>query len=52
MNGISNLSGLLASLSPDTYVFLTRPAAVYGDGAEFEPIAAFAEREGSYAYRA
>lgn len=50
MNGISDLSRLLASLSPalspETYVFLTRPAAVYGDGAELEPIASFVEREG------
>ncbi|TWU60566.1 ACT domain protein [Rubripirellula tenax] len=50
MSGVSDLSTLLASLSPvvspHLYVFLTRPAATYGAGGELEPIASFCEREG------
>jgi len=50
MSGISDLPTLLASLSPvvspDTYVFLTRPLGTYGDGAELNPIAMFSENEG------
>lgn len=50
MSGISDLPTLLASLSPvvssDVYVFLTRPFATYGDGAELDPIATFSENEG------
>ena len=50
MSGISDLSTLLASLSPvvapDVFVFLTRPLATYGDHAELLPIATFSESEG------
>ena len=50
MSGISDLSILLASLSPvvspDVYVFLSRPLATYGVGVELDPIATFSENEG------
>jgi len=50
MSGISDLPALLASLapvvSPDVYVFLSRPFATYGDGAELDPVATFSESEG------
>ena len=50
MSGISDLPTLLASLTPvvssEVYVFLTRPSATYGDGAELDPIASFLENEG------
>ena len=50
MSGISDLPTLLASLSPvvspSVYVFLTRPSAAYGDGADLHPLATFAESEG------
>ena len=46
----TQLQSLLASLQPalveDTYVFVTRPNARYGDGAELDPIASFMENEG------
>lgn len=50
MTGITDLSTLLASLRPvlvdGEFVFVTRPQAAYGDGAELKPIAAFSEAEG------
>ena len=50
MSGESDLAILLGSLapivSPDDYVFVSRPTATYGDGAELSPIAVFREPEG------
>lgn len=50
MSGTSDLPTLLASLapvvSPQVYVFLSRPAATYGVGVDLHPIATFAEKEG------
>ncbi|QDT03846.1 ACT domain protein [Rubripirellula lacrimiformis] len=50
MAGSTDLRKLIASLSPTLrsgeYVFVTLPNASYGDGAELQPIAAFAESEG------
>ena len=50
MSGISDLPTLLASLAPviapEVYVFVSRPFATYGDGAELDPIATFSENEG------
>ena len=50
MSGTSDLPTLLANLapvvSPQVYVFLSRPHATYGAGAELDPIATFAEKEG------
>tara|TARA_R110002049_G_scaffold305056_3_gene501135 strand:+ start:88426 stop:88836 length:411 start_codon:yes stop_codon:yes gene_type:complete len=50
MSGASDLPTLLAALapvvSPHVYVFLSFPNATYGIGAELEPIASFAEKEG------
>lgn len=50
MSGTSDLPTLLATLapvvSPHVYVFLTRPLATYGVGAELDPVATFAEMEG------
>ena len=50
MSGTSDLPTLLASLapvvSPEVYVFLSRPQAAYGDGVELAPIATFSEEEG------
>lgn len=50
MSGESDLSTLLATLapvvSPQVYVFLSRPLAAYGVGGELDPIATFSEKEG------
>lgn len=50
MSGITNLQTLLANLKPTLasgeFVFITRPKAKYGDGADLKPIAAFEESEG------
>lgn len=50
MRGTSDLPTLLATLAPvvapQVYVFLSRPMATYGAGAELDPIATFAEQEG------
>lgn len=50
MSGITDLPTLLASLRPalggGEFVFVTRPGASYGDGAELAPVAAFTEAEG------
>jgi len=50
MSGTSDLATLLASLapvvSPEVYVFLSRPQAAYGDSVELAPITTFREKEG------
>lgn len=50
MAGERDLETLLASLAPTLlggeYVFVTLPNGRYGDGANLEPIASMAEREG------
>lgn len=50
MSGTSDLPTLLATLapvvSPQVYVFLSRPLATYGVGVELDPIATFSEKEG------
>ena len=50
MSGLTDLAQLIASmdpvLEPGAYVFISRPGAAYGDGAELEPVASFAEAEG------
>ena len=51
MSGISDLQTLLANLNPvlvdDEFVFLNLADGSYGDGAELNPIAFFAEQEGT-----
>jgi hypothetical protein len=50
MSGITDLRTLITtlkpSLRPGNFVFITRPLATYGDGAELKPIAAVTENEG------
>jgi hypothetical protein len=49
-SGISDLSTLLATMRPlivpGEFVFISQPSGKYGDGAQLDPIAAFAEKEG------
>jgi len=50
LSGERDLQRLLAELAPTLgeieYAFVSRPDARYGDGAEFEPVAACREAEG------
>ena len=50
MSGITDLPVLVSSMRPTLgtgeFVFVSRPGASYGDGAELSPVAAFAEDEG------
>jgi len=50
MSGITSLQTLLANLQPslaaEEFVFISRPHAQYGDGAELNPVAVIAEDEG------
>ena len=50
MSGIDDLSVFLSSMQPTLrdgeFVFISRPGASYGDGAELDPVAAIVEYEG------
>lgn len=50
MSGITDLATLLGAMRPmlsdGEFVFCTLPGARYGAGAEYEPVACFAEAEG------
>lgn len=50
MSGLTDLNDILRSLKPklsdDEFVFISRPDASYGDGANLHPIGSFVEKEG------